>query len=306
MSGVSKIESPKSRDIKFGIAVPNFGKYADKEAIVEIALSAEGLGYDSVWVSDHIVIPESHKVFGDMFYDPLTTLGYLAAKTKKIRLGTSVLVLPYRNPVVLAKMVSTLDVVSDGRAILGVGSGWIKAEFDALGVAYDKRGKLTDEYIEIIKELWTSDHAEYSGKEFAFSNISFLPKPYQNPHPPVWVGGQSKKSIQRAARYGDGWHPVGLTPEQMKEKVTYLNEILSEEKREAFVISLRRNVEINKNREFSSDETLRGCSEKIMKGIWEYIDAGVSYFVLYMLSGDLKGVLQTMERFSTTIMPAIR
>jgi probable F420-dependent oxidoreductase len=241
-----------------------------------------------------------------MFYDPLTTLGFLAAKTKKIHLGTSVLVLPYRNPVVLAKMISTLDVVSDGRVILGVGSGWIKAEFDALGVAYDKRGKLTDEYIEIMKELWTSDYPEYNREEFAFSNINFLPKPYQKPHPPVWVGGQSKNSIQRAALFGDGWHPVGLTPEHLKEKVAYLNELLPEEKRETFVISLRRNVEINEEREFSDDETLRGSPEKIMKGIGEYIDAGASHFVLYILSGDLKGVLQTMKTFSTTIMPAIR
>ena len=244
-------------------------------------------------------------MFGNIFYDPLSTLGFLAAKTKKIYLGTSVLVLPYRNPVVLAKMVSTLDVVSDGRVILGVGSGWIKAEFDALGVAYDKRGKLTDEYIEILKELWTSDNPEYSGEEFAFSNISFLPKPCQKPHPSVWVGGQSKKSIERAARCGDGWHPVGLTPEELNEKVAYLNKVLPEDKKGKFVISLRRNIEINEEREFSDEETLRGSPEKFMKGIGEYIDAGVSHFVLYVLSDDLKGVLQTMKTFSTTIMPAI-
>ncbi len=292
--------------MKFGIAIPNFGRYADKEAIVEIAVSAEELGYDSVWVSDHVVIPESHEVFGDMFYDPLTTLGFLAAKTEKIHLGTSVLVLPYRNPVALAKAVSTLDVVSDGRVILGVGSGWMKAEFDALGVAYNLRGKLTDEYIGIMRELWTSDSFEYEGEDFTLSNMKFLPKPLQKPHPPLWIGGQTKKSIERAVRCGDGWHPVGLTPQEIEENIVYLNELLPDNKKQNFTISLRRNIEINETRRFGVEETLRGSPEKIIKGIGEYIEAGVTHSVLYILSGNFKGVLDTMEMFSKTIMPAFQ
>lgn len=291
--------------MKFGIALPNFGKYAAKEDILEIAVLAEELGYDSLWTSDHVVIPDSHKGFGDVFYDPLITLGFVAAGTGKIALGTSVLILPYRNPVVTAKMISTLDTLSRGRVILGVGAGWLEDEFRALGVSYKDRGSVTDEYIEAFKELWTGDNPVFNGEHLAFSNIKFLPKPSQKPHPPIWVGGGSPRAIERAVHCGQGWHPVGLTPKELREKVNYLNELLPEEKRESFVISLRRNLEINESKEFGEEDTLRGGAEKIIRGVEEYREAGVSHLVLHILSGDFKGVLKTMEIFSKELRPRL-
>ncbi len=289
--------------MKFGIAVPNFGAYAMREQILEISALAEELRYDSLWVSDHVVIPAPHKVFGDTFHDPLVTLAYIAARTDRIELGTSVIILPYRNPLVLAKMVSTLDTLSRGRVILGVGTGWIEGEFDALGVNFKERGKVTDEYIEIMKELWTSENPGYNGKYHVFSNIRFLPKPERKPYPPIWVGGESEGAIKRAVKYGDGWHPVGLTPGAFREKAEYLKTLLPSEKKDGFVLSLRRNIEINEGREFSADDTLRGGIEKITNGIRAYRDAGVAHLVLYILAGDYKGVLNTLRVFAEEIRP---
>jgi len=289
--------------MKFGIAVPNFGAYADRKQILEISVLAEELGYDSLWVSDHVVIPSSHKVFGDTFLDPLITLTYIAANTDSIELGTSVLILPYRNPLVLAKMVSTLDTLSGGRVILGIGAGWLKDEFDALGVSFEERGPVTDEYIEILKELWTSKDPHFKGKYLEFSDIKFEPKPFRKPYPPLWVGGESARAVKRAVKYGDGWHPVGLTPGAYRERAKNLISFLPGGKKEGFVLSLRRNIEINGDREFSAEDTLRGGREKIIQGIREYREAGVEHLVLYILAGDYKGILKTLRIFADEIMP---
>ncbi len=281
--------------MKIGIALPIFGKYAGREEIMEAALAAEALGYDSIWVSDHVVVPDSHNVFGDVFFDPLISLGFIASATSRIELGTSVMVLPYRNPLVLAKSVSSLDALSGGRVVLGVGSGWLKGEFDALGVDFARRGQMTDEYIEIMKELWTSDSPSHEGEYFSFTGIRFEPKPVRKPHPPVWVGGESRRSIERAVTHGDGWHPVGLGPGELAAKAREVRSILPDEKRESFVISLRRNVEINEGREFGPEETLRGTPGKIRDGIEAYREAGVDHLILYVLSGEFEGVLGTMR-----------
>ncbi len=281
--------------MKIGIALPIFGKYAGREEIMEAALAAEALGYDSIWVSDHVVVPDSHNVFGDVFFDPLISLGFIASATSRIELGTSVIVLPYRNPLVLAKSVSSLDALSGGRVVLGVGSGWLKGEFDALGVDFARRGQMTDEYIEIMKELWTSDSPSHEGEYFSFTGIRFEPKPVRKPHPPVWVGGESRRSIERAVTHGDGWHPVGLGPGELAAKAREVRSLLPDEKRESFVISLRRNVEINEGREFGPEETLRGTPGKIRDGIESYREAGVDHLILYVLSGEFEGVLGTMR-----------
>ena len=289
----------------FGITLPNFGKYADKNEILKIAASAEELGFESLWVSDHVVIPDSHQGFGDVFYDPLITLTYVAANTRNISLGTSVIILPYRNPVVLAKMISTLDMLSEGRVILGVGAGWMQKEFEALGIPFNQRGEITDEYLAILKVLWTEDNPRFKGKYLEFSDIRFLPKPYKTPYPPIWVGGGSNKAIERAVTYGEGWHSVGLTPEKLKEKLKYVQELLEKHNKDNFVISLRRNLEINNDKNISDDDTLRGPIEKIVEGIKQYKELGVNHLVLHFLSGTSEGVLNTMKTFSEEIRPLI-
>lgn len=289
--------------MKYGVALPNFGKYAGKESILRIAKTSEELGFDSVWVSDHIIIPDSHDGFGDVFYEPLTTLTFVAAHTSKVSLGTSVIILPYRNPIVLAKNISTLDVLSHGRVIFGVGVGWLKDEFDALGVSYEKRGAITDEYIEVMKALWTEDSPEFMGNYHQFSNLKFLPKTVQKPHPPIWIGGNSKRAIERAASLGNGWHPVGLTPEEVREKAEYAHELLDRKGRKKFdfTISLRKNLQITSRKDIDERETLRGTEEKISEGIEQFKEVGVSHLVFQVLARSLEETVRTMEIFSEKI-----
>ncbi|HEX9667746.1 MAG TPA: LLM class F420-dependent oxidoreductase [Thermodesulfobacteriota bacterium] len=294
--------------MRFGIALPNFGKYAQKESILAIAKSAEDLGFDSLWVSDHIVIPESHKGFGDVFYEPLTTLSFVAAKTRVIQLGTSVIILPYRNPIVLAKMISTLDVLSGGRVILGVGVGWLKEEFDALRVCYEERGSITDEYIYVLKNLWSNEEPGYRGKYYNFSNIKFFPKPIQKPHPPIWIGGNGLAALRRAITLGNGWHPVGLTPSEIEEKTGALGELQTKIRSSNFVISLRKNLQIYKSGKKKPDvrEPLRDTPEMIARSIEKYYESGVSHLVFQILGGEFKDIIHTMEFFSTDIRPYLK
>jgi probable F420-dependent oxidoreductase len=294
--------------MKFGIALPNFGRYAQRESILDIAISAEDLGFDSLWVSDHIIIPESHKGFGDVFYDPLATLSFVSAKTRSIQLGTSVIILPYRNPIVLAKMISTLDVLCGGRLTLGVGVGWLEDEFDALGVSYIDRGPITDECIDVLKNLWSNEEPSYRGKYFNFSNIKFFPKPIQKPHPPLWIGGNGLVALRRAITLGNGWHPVGLTPGEIQEKRRAVGELRSEKRSSNFVISLRKNLQIYKSRKKKPDlrEPLRDTPEMISKGIELYAKSGVSHLVFQILGGRFEDIIHTMEFFSTEIRPSLK
>lgn len=296
--------------MKFGIALPNFGKYAKKDVISQVAIIAEELGFDSIWASDHIVVPDSHEGFGKIFYEPLITLTYLAECTSKIYLGTSAIILPYRNPIVLAKMISTLDVLSSGRVIFGVGAGWLKEEFAAIGVSYEERGSIADEYIEVLKVLWTKERPSFKGMYSEFSNVSFLPKPIQKPYPPIWIGGNSKRAIERAVNLGDGWHAVGLIPEEIKEKTSNINELLVNKRRMGpdFVISLRKNLQVikeKKNKVSDEREILRSTPDKITTGIDKYRESGVSYMVFQVLGGTLKVLIETMEVFSKHIRPAL-
>jgi len=159
--------------MKFGICLPIRLSLTAQDN-VDIAKSAELLGFDSIWASDHVVMPQRHLgSFSEVFYDPFMLLSFIAAETSTIKLGTSVIILPYRNPVVVAKMVATLDGLSEGRVIFGVGPGWMKEEYDSLSVPYEKRGRRTNEYIQALKELWTSDDPEYDGEFCGFSNIKF-------------------------------------------------------------------------------------------------------------------------------------
>ena len=220
--------------------------------------------------------------------------------TNRIKLGTSVIVLPYRNPLVFAKMISTLDVLSGGRVMLGIGAGWLEEEFRALGVSFGERGRVTDEYLEIIEELYTNERPAYEGKYNKFWDIEFSPKPIQKPYPPVWVGGGSDSAIRRAVRYGSGWHAVGNVPEEIKEKSELIKSLLSEYSKDEneFVVSVRKNLQIT-SREISDEkEILRGTIEKITDGIEAYKNAGVSYLVFQVLSSDFEGVIETMKTFS--------
>lgn len=197
--------------MKIGLFGINFGVAAGADAMIHIAKAAEASGIESVWTGEHVVLPDprvepSPSDPQTPFLDPAVALSHIAAHTSRLRLATGVIVLPQRNPVVLAKELASVDVVSNGRLIFGLGAGYLEPEFRALGAPFEDRGAVTDEAIEAIKALWTMEKPAYKGRFFSFEGIDSQPRPVQKPHPPIVVGGMSRNAARRAARYGNGWY----------------------------------------------------------------------------------------------------
>jgi probable F420-dependent oxidoreductase len=205
--------------MKFGLAFANIITFAEREGLVRLGRGAEAAGFESVWTVEHVVYPEGYgstypyDPSGKMMMaadtplpDPLLWLAFVAAATETLRLGTGILILPQRNPVVLAKEVATLDHLSGGRVELGVGVGWLKEEFDALGVPFEGRGARTEEHIAVMRALWDGDHADFDGDLFSFTDISSNPKP-TNGRVPIHIGGHTRVAAERAGRIGDGFFP---------------------------------------------------------------------------------------------------
>jgi probable F420-dependent oxidoreductase len=198
--------------VQFSFRPPNadyLGFEATSEGIITTACKAEALGFDAVLVNDHIIVDGSARsaVWANT-YDPLIALAFIAAHTTRIRLGTSVLIMPYRNPIATAKMLATLDRMSGGRVIAGVGVGWNEAEFNALGVPFHERGARTTEYLRIWQVCWAPGEVSFEGQFFSFANMHVSPKPLQQPHPPIWIGGSSRAALRRAAGFAAVWQPT--------------------------------------------------------------------------------------------------
>src|SRR5215210_5338857 len=210
--------------MRFGVSLTNAGPYAEPDRLARVAVQAEALGFDSVWVSDHVVMPtemESVYPYGPPgsfstenrknYYEAIVTLAWVAGATRRVRLGVSVLVVPYRNPVVTAKQLATLDALSGGRLILGIGVGWFEEEFQALGQPYFRqRGSLTDEYIRLYRALWSGEPTAFDGRFYQLRSVITLPRPAQaaSGGPPIWVGGHGERALRRAAELGDAWHAI--------------------------------------------------------------------------------------------------
>jgi probable F420-dependent oxidoreductase len=209
--------------MQLGFNLPISGPTSSPRSLTRIAQEGEALGYDYLTLTDHVVLPDMsvpgypYSESGEFMsntpterHEQLTATAFIAAKTSRIRLVLAVLVVPHRPAVLAAKMLSTIDVLSEGRLVVGIGAGWLKAEFDAVVTTpFAERGAVTDEYLEAFRALWTQDHARFSGRYTRFSDLIFQPRPVQQPHPPIWVGGESGPSLRRAARFGDAWYPIG-------------------------------------------------------------------------------------------------
>jgi len=202
--------------MRYGVAIPHANRFAEPGAVRTMARAAEDLGFDSVWVSDHVVVPVGSSYIPEHMLEPLATLAFLAAETSHVRLGTSVLIVPYRNPVFTAKFVATVDELSEGRVVLGVGAGWLQEEFAALGVPFDERGARTDEGLRVIRNLWETETSTFEGATVRYGDIRMFPKGFRRRRGtiPIWVGGNAGPSIRRAAELGDGWHPNNHTADQ--------------------------------------------------------------------------------------------
>lgn len=281
--------------MRFGIAVPNYGPLANADNMVRLARRAESLGIDSIWVADHLVAPvgvQSIYPFdkspdpkpGDMgvieeFYEPLTTLAFLAGATSHIRLGVSVYVMPYRNPVVTAKIVATLDALSHGRAIFGVGVGWLREEFTALGQDARHRGRVTDEYLEVCRRLWRDEIAQFAGRHYTLPPVRTGPKPVQRPWPPIWIGGNSDAALRRAIALGDGLHLIDLSPEEARPVIAHARaEEARADRAHPLSVSMRKGILVRAE-DRPDDRALYGTPAKIRRDIEAYAAAGVDYLV---------------------------
>jgi probable F420-dependent oxidoreductase len=230
--------------MRIGIQVAFAGAAADPAHVRETARRAEAAGFHSIWVPEHVVLFEEYssrypysadgKIGGGAHLappEPLTCLAFMAACTEKIRLGTGILIVPQRNPVYTAKQVADLDVLSGGRFDFGIGVGWLAEEFQALGVPFEHRGARADDYLRVMKALWTQETSSYDGEYYKLPPVVQNPKPVQRPHPPIYVGGESDAALSRVARLCQGWYGVGLTPETLPERLKVLDEKLGENNR---------------------------------------------------------------------------
>jgi probable F420-dependent oxidoreductase len=314
--------------VQFGIAVRGRGALATPEAILKLATRADALRYHSVFVTDHVVIPKAidsvypysatGRVAADWtqgYLEPLTLMTYLAAATKRVRLGTSVLVIPYRNPVVTAKMLATLDVLSGGRVILGAGVGWMREEFEALGSPpYEERGRVTDEWLRLMRECWTREPVTFTGKHYRLPPVSALPKPLQKGGIPIWTGGHTPAALRRAGELADGWHPIGMRPPAMLLPDEYgrMAETVRDAARKAgrnpaaIELTLRVPLTLVARRTDGGDRTpFTGVAADVIADIRAYQRLGVSHFVFDPTPDDLKASVAMLERFAGEVRPKV-
>ena len=297
--------------MKFGVTIPNNWGLREPKDVLAIGPLAESLGFDSIWVMDHLFnngyIRE--RLEDAPYYHPLSILSYLSATTQSITLGTSVLVLPYHNPVELAKYTATLDQISGGRLILGVGVGAMSEEFEALGISLKDRGSLTNESINILKELWTNENPSYRSSRWNFSNLKFSPKPLQKPAIPLWIGGASKAALARAARVGDGWHPSGVSPAEYLANKQHIEKLAESQNRDISEFTWSSRVDVQAHDQPSSERAARratlsgNSSEAMVNGISEYQHAGTNHVILAINSGDIARIKELMHSIAEEVIP---
>lgn len=204
--------------MKLGVNVPNFGPGTDPASLAAWVRFAEDTGFAIAMMSDHVAVtPEVEELYPAPFYDPFATLAWLAGQTERIELGTTVTVLPYRNPLLTARMAASIDQFSGGRFVLGVGIGWARQEYEALDVPFERRGAITDDYLEAITRLWTSEVVSHEGEFVSFTDVRSAPRSVRRPHVPIWVGGTSPAALRRTARFGDAWHPNNADLEWLRD-----------------------------------------------------------------------------------------
>ena len=309
--------------MKFGIMLPHYRQVASASGIIRMAREAESMGFHSIWVSEHIVVPdEDVERFGLGYYDPFTVLGYVAAVTERVSLGTSIIILPLRNPLHLAQVAATVDQLSGGRLILGVGVGSAEPEYAALSANWPERGSVADEALEVLKHVWTVEHPHFQGRHFNISGVNSYPKPVQSPHPPLWIGGGSRRSIRRAAEFGDAWHPTRPSPQLLEEGIPRLREQATRAGRdpESIKITARHPMKVLDDSVVGrtagsgqgSDATwpLVASPGRIIEAAQGLQDAGVEHLVMdtfYSIpelhQESVDSVLATMERFASQVLP---
>jgi len=310
--------------MKLGVSLINRGALAGAEQMLSFVRRAEALGFDSVTISDHIVIPKAmpdnypYHPEGEFawesardYYEPLATLMFLAGATERIRLGTSVLILPYRNPIIVAKMMATIDALSGGRTFMGVGTGWWADEFTALGIGghFADRGARTDEYIRIMRTLWREENPEFSGQFYSFRDLEFSPKPAQPGGIPIWIGGHTGRALRRTAELGDVWHPIGLRPpaglppEQLGEKRKRLEELCGKHGRDPSEVTIAFRCPVIFQEAGGARAPMQGTPEQVVEDLKAYGAQGANHVTIDFMVSDGGALMEMLERLGSEVLP---
>jgi probable F420-dependent oxidoreductase len=305
--------------MNFGCHLPIFGPIATRENILAFARRMEALGFDSLWASDHVVIPTAiasrypYNETGRLFIpadanliEPLTALTFVAAVTERVRLGTSVMVLPHRHPVLTAKMLSCLDHLSGGRVIVGAGIGWMREEIEILGAPFSRRAAWSEEAIRIMRKCWREGKASHRGDFFAFDEIGVIPQPVRRDIP-IWIGGHTAQALRRVVALGDGWHVAGAPVEQLGADLDLLEGECRRQGRsaEALSVSIRLGLAFRDTPAGPARKQLQGTPAEIVERIRQYRDLGVDTIILETRFRDLDDLVGLYERFAREIRPAV-
>ncbi len=318
--------------MQFGLSMPNRGPLAKPEVMKEIAVTAEKLGYGYITASDHLVVPRKidanypYSETGEFRWssdgetdcmEQFTLLAWIAAVTSTIRVMTSVIVIPHRNPVFMAKSLATTDVLSGGRVTVGCGAGWMPEEFEALNLPpFASRGQVTNEYIDVMKACWSDPNPSYDGEFFKFANVDTDPRPVQDPHPPIWIGGESMPAIRRAVSHGDAWYPFGSNPKFRMDKLeTYtarldkLKKVADDAGRDISTIALSYNCAFHSAQEQEhvdgGRQSFTGSPEQRAEDIRSFAEAGVSTMIVNVAANDKNAMLTRMAEFAENVMPLV-
>jgi len=292
--------------MRYGVAIPQANQFATPEAIRTTARAVEDLGYDSIWVSDHIIVPERSGYIPEVMDEPLATLAFLAAETSHVTIGTSVLIVPYRDPVFTAKFLSTVDNLSTGRLVVGIGAGWLEPEFAALSTPFEERGPRTDEYLRVYRNLWETETSSFEGRWKQYSNMRMFPKnsPSRRGTIPLWVGGNGKASIRRAAELGDGWHPINLAPAQLAELAKTYHDECARFGRQPGPICLR-HMPGGRTQPSGERLPLSGSADEQAQDIRAYAEAGLDELMLSTQARTVGDYVADLRRFMREVAPRV-
>ncbi|MFZ0214544.1 MAG: LLM class F420-dependent oxidoreductase [Candidatus Dormiibacterota bacterium] len=308
----------------FGVFLPVSGNASNPGGLTLAAQRAEALGYTAVWAADRLVIPwqietpYAYNWSGQFFVppekpflEPLTALAFLAGVTEKIRLGISVLVMPYRNPVHWAKVAATIDWLSRGRFVLGVGIGWMREEFAAVDADFERRGAIGDEQLRLVRALLSERHVTFKGDFYHLDDIAFEPKGNDPARPiPIWAGGEGRPAQRRAGRFADAWFPYfpRITPGELRRRHEHVRAVAARAGREPDAVSLNccLSIDLTTDAQPQDPEVLRGSSEQIAERLHAFREVGVEHVGLQFLVGRFPARLEQMQQFSEEVMPQVR
>jgi probable F420-dependent oxidoreductase len=308
--------------MQLGLFLPISGRSATRRTLMQAAQQAEAWGFSTVWAAERLVMPwridtpypyaETATFFvppDRPFLESLSVLAFLAGCTERIQLGVSVLVLPYRHPLHWAKVAATIDTLSEGRFILGVGIGWMREEFAALGAPFDERAAVADEQLELVRGPLRQEHASFSGRFYRFEDVAFNPSGYNRPGVPIWVGGEGRPAQRRAARYGDAWFPyfVRVTPDELAARFEYVRQQAAHAGREAAEVALHLNlpIEVTDDAVPQEPDRLRGSPQQLAATLDRFRQVGVQHLALQFMAPHYPERLAQITRFAQEVLPRL-